>query len=174
MGLLTNNDALLFRSFFKEAAFLRGIEAEYRHVLSQKVTNHSEFIYELSEPEDMDIIFDQNPTVSTLRKIGWVSEGSDDKPYIAQLPFNATDLKIGCVISLKSLDLNSQRDFKITSINTLLEYPDCWTCTLAPIFFSNEARTEYTVKNYNYIDTPDADIQNDAPDNNFNFLNVKE
>lgn len=174
MGLLTKKDATNFRGFFKEMARLHGIDVEYRNIVSQEVTNHSEFIYQMSDPIPMSIIFQENPLVSTLRKFGWVSENSDDKPYIAQLPFDAPDLKIGCSITIRSDDLESQRDFKITSMKSLLEYPDCWTCLLAPIFFSNEAKTSYIGTNYNYVETPDADISNDAPNNNFGYLNVKE
>ena len=181
MGYLTRNDATLWRQFFKEMAYLRGIPCQYRYVTSQEVTNYGEFLYTLSEPIDMDIIFDDNPKVSTLRKIGWVSENSDDKPYIAQLPFDAKDLKVGCTISIKDFDLDSTRDFKITTMRMLLEFPDCYTVTLAPIFFTNEAKTTYTETNYNYMDTPDADVNNDAPDNkygreyienNFEYLNL--
>ena len=190
MGLLTQNDATIWRGFFKEMAFLRGIPAMYRYVITQEVTIYSEFFYELSEPIPMHIIFDTNPSVSTLRKIGWVSENSDDKPYIAQIPFDAPNLKVGCTISIKDFDLNSERDFKITSMKMLLEFPDCWTVTLAPIFLTKEAKLGYKESNYNYLDTPDADINNDSPDNtfgrkyvadhpinsddNFQFLNVKQ
>lgn len=193
MGLLTQNDATLWRGFFVEMAKLRGIPVEYRYVISQEVSIHSEFFYELSEPIPIDIIFDSNPSISTLRKVGWMSENSDDKPYIAQIPFDLPNLKIGCTISIKDFDLNSTRDFKITSIKMLLEFPDCWTVTLAPIFFNKEPKTAYVETNYNYLDTPDADVDNDAPDNkyghewtrndndlgkcadsNFQFLNVNK
>ena len=167
MGLLTQNDATLWRGFFVEMAKLRGIPVEYRYVISQKVSIHSEFSYELSEPIPIDIIFDSNPSVSTLRKIGWISENSDDKPYVAQIPFHLPELKVGCTISIKDFDLNSTRDFKITSMKMLLEFPDCWTVTLAPIFFTKAAKTVYTETNYNYLDTPDADVDNDAPDNKY-------
>lgn len=184
MGLLTKDDAKIWRNFFVEMAKLRGIPCQYRFIKEQNVSIHSEFSYILSEPIDMDIIFDENPKVSTLRKIGWISENSDDKPYIAQLPFETPNLKVGCTISIKSLDLDSIRDFKITSMRMLLEFPDCYTCTLAPILFTDEAKTTYTETNYNYMDTPDADVNNDAPNNkygldyaneqlnNYTFLNV--
>jgi len=192
MGLLTRNDATIWKGFFKECAKLRGIPALYRYVLSYTVSTHSEFNYQLSEPQEMDIIFNENPSVATLRKIGWMSENSDDKPYIAQLPFDAKDIQIGCTISIKDFDLDSTRDFKITSIKMILEFPDCWTCTLAPIFFTDEAKDNYTDSNYNYADTVDADTDSDSPDNkygkeyikdhpviepdspNFSYLNVKE
>lgn len=156
MGLLTTGDARLFRGWFKEMAKLRGIHVLYRYPKTIDPTIHAEMLTELSEALEMDIIFDTNPKTSTLKKIHWVSELPDDKPYVAMLPYDAPNLCTECVISIKPIDsLNDvYRDFKITSINTLLEFPDCWTCTLAPIVETKKdtPKNDYSDSNYNYID----------------------
>lgn len=104
----------------------------------------------------MGIIFQENPKTSTLKQIKWVSEFPNDKPYIAILPFDAPNLSTECTISIKPIgSLNeTYRDFKITSINTIMEFPDSWTCTLAPIFETKDGtpKNDYSDSNYNYID----------------------
>jgi hypothetical protein len=135
---------------------VRGQTVLYRYPVKLDPTIHSEMLTELSEPIEMDIIFIENPRTATLKKIKWVSEFPNDKPYIAILPYDAPNLCTECVISVRPVDnLNeTYRDFKITSINTILEYPDSWTCTLAPIFDikSGTPKNDYSKSNYNYID----------------------
>lgn len=156
MGYLTDRDSTLYRQWFKEMARLRGIPVLYQYPVELDPTIHSEMITELSEPIEMDIIFDSNPKTATLKKLHWVSEFPDDKPYIAILPFDALNLSTECVISIRPIDsLQDQyRKFKITSINTILEYPDSWTCTLAPIFenLNDMPKNDYSDSNFNYID----------------------
>jgi len=174
MGLLTQKDARLFRGFFKEMARLRGIPVIYRYATEVDTTIHSEFISTMSKPIPIDIIFDENPKISTLSRIGWVSEKPDDKPYIAMLSFDVPNLTAESTISIAPIDgiTTQTRDFKITTINTLLEFPDCWICTLAPIFNNDPVKDNYDDSNYNYIETtetPDRDT-----DNNYKYLNLGE
>lgn len=179
MGILTDRDARLFRIFFKEMAKLRGIKVYYRYVEKTETSIHAEFNSRLSDPIEMDIIFNENPSVNTLSKLGWVSENPDDKPYIAQLPFDAPHLNTECVIEIPPfLEIASRyRKFKITSINTLLEYPDSWTCILAPIFDNKPVKDNYEESNYNYLETRDQPIS-DSPDNKkesyYSYLNVSD
>jgi hypothetical protein len=125
-------------------------------------------ITELSEPIEMDIIFQENPRTATLKEIHWVSEFPNDKPYIAILPFDAPNLCTECVISVKPVDSLGEihRDFKITSINTILEFPESWTCTLAPIFSVKEGtpKNDYQSTNINYIDESKSTNSYDGSD----------
>lgn len=156
MGFLTDNDSTLYRNWFVEMARLRGIEVLYRYPMKVDPTIHAEMLTEMSEPIPMDIIFETNPRTAMLKQIKWVSEFPNDKPYIAILPYDAPNLQVECTISIKPIDsLNCYyRDFRITSINTILEYPDSWTCTLAPIFDvkNGTPKNDYSNSNYNYID----------------------
>ena len=156
MGFLTDKDVTLYRNWFREMTRLRGISVLYRYPIKIDPTIHSEMISELSEPIPMDIIFETNPKTSTLKQIHWVSEFPNDKPYIAILPYDAPNLSTECTISIKPIDsLNDiYREFKITAINTIMEFPESWTCTLAPIFDTkdNTPKNDYSNSNYNYID----------------------
>lgn len=155
MGLLTKNDAAIYRGFFVEMARLRGISVEYQYAIATTESIHSEFSSTYSNPITIDIIFDTNPKANTLKKIGWVSENPDDKPYIAMLPYNTVNLTTESIISIPpSVELQQLRNrkFKVTSMNTLIEYPDCWICTIAPVFDTVVTDNDYSESNFNYID----------------------
>ena len=138
MGLLTKNDSTIFRNFFKEMAKLRGITVLYQYPIDMNFTIYAEEVPTgFSEEIQLDIIFDENPKVTTLRKYGWVSEIPDDKPYMATLPFDTPNLVKGCRISIiPPQPLVDKRVFVITDIQTGLEFPDSWVCKLAPVFFN--------------------------------------
>lgn len=171
MGFLTQEDSTLYRCFFKEMAHLRGFEVQYRYVIKTDPTIYTEFQSKLSDPINIDIIYESNPKVSTLNKIGWVSENPGDKPYIAMLPFDTPHLTTESVISIPPfIEIDSRaRDFKITSINTIIEFPDCWICTIAPIFDNRPVRDNYSESNYNYFENDDSP-DNDTP-SNFKYIN---
>lgn len=138
MGQLTKKDSTIFRQFFKEMAKLRGIEVIYQYPIDMNFTIYAEEDPKgFSEDIPIDIIFDENPKVTTLRKYGWISQTPDDKPYLAQLPFDAPNLCKGCRISIQPpLPLADIRVFVITDIKANLEFPDNWMCKLAPVFFN--------------------------------------
>lgn len=176
MGFLTKKDSEIYRGFFKEMAYLRGIEVYYRYPLHVDTTIHAEMISDLSEPIKMNIIFDENPKVSTLNAIKWVSENPDDKPYIAQLPFDAPNIATECTITIPPFEeINTKaRQFKITSVHTIIEFPDCWTCTLAPIFETDNPKEYYDESNYNYVnsvDEPTVDTPNNRKYQNYSYFN---
>lgn len=181
MGLLTTSDVQLFQDWFVEMCKLRGISVKYRYVIDEleTVTPHSEIKPQFSDLIDLDIIFQENPQVKTLKRLGWVSEDSSDKPYIAMLPIDTPYLQTKCRILIPPIgQAIPGRWFEITSIHSLLEYPACYTCQLAPIFETKPERTDYEETNYNYIDhlranQPDQDAPNNfpvGPNPNFRYL----
>lgn len=179
MGLLTQDDVQLFQQWFKEACMLYGIPVKYRYPITdtEQVTIHGEIQSEFSEEIDMDVIFQENPPVKTLKRIGWVAEKPDDKPYIAMLPLDAPYLQTKARIMIPPIgQAIPGRWFEVTSIQSQLEYPDCYICTLAPLFNTNEPKTDYCETNYNHIDAeranqPDQDSPNNYPvDVNFKYL----
>lgn len=177
MGYLTREDSTLFRGFFKEMAHLRGIPVKYRYPVSPKTTIYSESRPYLSDYIDMDIIFNENPSMNTLKSLRWVSENPDDKPIVAQLPYDAPGISVDCIITIPPIDsVGRARDFKITSITTLLEFPDCWTCTLAPVFDTDFVDRDYDQSNYNFIESPETPYT-ESPNNrhgNYSYINDGE
>lgn len=158
MGLLTKSDSTIFRSYFKEVAKLLGIKVIYQYPIDMKFTIYAEENPKgFSEEILMDIIFDENPKITTLRKYGWVSEMPDDKPYLAQLPFDAKNLCAGCRISIfPPMPMADKRVFVITDIKSNLQFPDSWMCKLAPVFFNKtEDKLDYKDKNNVFMNLED-------------------
>ena len=160
MGILTQPDTTMFRTYFKEMARLLGIQVLYQYPIDMKFSMYAEEDPKgFSEEIKMDIIFDENPKITTLRKYGWVSELPDDKPYLAQLPFDAKNLCKGCRIHiLPPLPLADRRTFVITDIQANLQFPDNWMCKVAPVFFDKtkqEKLDEYKDKNNVFMNLSD-------------------
>lgn len=181
MGLLTNNDAKIFSQWFKECCRLRGISVKYVYPVTENVTIYSEIQPEFSDLIDLDILFDENPTVKTLKRIGWVSEDPEDKPAIAHLPIDTPYLMTKARILIPPIgQAIPGRWFEVTSIHSNLEYPDSYTVTLAPVFNSEKAKTNYEETNYNYVEDERANQPlEDVPNNdfgkkNFTFLKIDE
>ena len=146
MGLLVNNDAARFRSYFKEMAKLLGILAEYQYPIDMEFSNYGdENPLGFSEPEPMDIIFEENPKISTLKKLGWWVEGEDRQPYTAELPYDAPNLAKGCRILIPSGLKDQYRTFVVTDIKANLQFADSWICKLAPVFHDKTTEKQIEV-----------------------------
>lgn len=164
MGFLVNRDATLLRNFFKEAAKLRGIQVNYQYPIDMELSNYGEENpIGFSEPVEMDIIFDENPNIRTLKKYGWVTESGGDQPYIANLPYDAKNLCKGCRIIIPSPLLPSgtavnDRVFVVTDIHSNLEFPEAWACKVAPVF-SDKPKPQ--------------SVENKIKTSNDNYLKVK-
>ena len=165
MGTLTRPDAKLFRSWFHEMARLRGITVQYQYLLDYDASIHGEIEpKDLADPVELDVIFETNPKVSTLHHLGWSSESSTDKPYVMLVPWDTPNLTTHCRVSLRAEEAISHsgpRLFEITRIESLLEYPDCWTCLVVPVYKTSVIRSDYSSSNYNYLDTSYGDVSHD-------------
>lgn len=161
MGELFKSDAEIYRKFFKEQARLLGVHVQYLYPIDLDFDLHGqENPRGYSEPIEMDIIFDQSPKLKTLKKLGWVSESKDDKPYIVQLPYDSPNLQKGCLVVLPSpLPLSPSRVFKITDITVDQILPDSWYCKVAP-----KLDTRSVLSSKDYSDKPNAflKVDNDA------------
>lgn len=154
MGQLTQADSTLFRNYFKEMAKLRGIKVKYQFPIEMQLTIHAEERPKaFSEPEEMDIIFEQNPKVSTLRRYGWAKGTNEDYPFIATLPYDAKNICKGCRITITApLPLVSDEVFVITDIKLNLDFPDSFMCKLAPVYEDKkEIPTNYENTNTNFL-----------------------
>ena len=177
MGLLTQNDAKIFQGWFRECAKLRGISVKYMYPVKDNITIYSEIHSSFSDAVDIDILFDENPAVKTLKRIGWVSEDPEDKPAIAHLSLDTPHLQTKARIMIPPIgQAIPGRWFEVTSIHSNLEYPDSYTCTLAPVFETDKEKTCYEESNYNYVEHEKANQpKEDSPSNepldpNFSFI----
>ena len=157
MGILTKGDSKLYRNWFIEMARLRGFTVKYYAVKNGiDSTMYGELNpNDLESPIDLDVIYEENPKRNTLKNIGWVSENPDDKPYIMIFPYNTPNISIEARIKIpqdvENLAFDKFKEFKITSISTIIEYPDCYTCTIVPVFQSDRIKNDYSNNNFNYI-----------------------
>ena len=153
MGLLNRDDARIHRAYFQEMTKLIGIQVLYQYVIKQELTIHSEDNSTLSQPIQLDILFDENPSQKTLNRMGWVSElGRDDNPIVINVPYNTPNLTVNARITIESTDgIKRPRVFKITQIQADLEYPEAFTCMVAPVYDQLEQRNQYTLVNHEKI-----------------------
>jgi|GEM_PF-3820392 len=169
MGTLTREDSTLFRGFFKEMAKLRGISIEYIYPVEETVTIHGEIQPKFSSIFDLDIIFDSNPKIKTLKNIGWISEDSSDKPYIAYLPYDTPYVQSKARIKIPPIGVNKEgRWFEITDITEGLEFPDAYMCRLVPVYNTEDPRDDYSQTNQNYLE---GDNQPDEPTHHIKHIN---
>lgn len=153
MGRLTNNDAEVFRGWFKEMARLHGMTVGYQYPLGDQKTIHSEPNMPMSNPIQLDIIFNENPSLDTLKKHGWVTEIGEQKPVVAQVPYDTPNLQRYSRIIISPIGtIIDARTFEVTAISSILEYPDCWTVRLAPVYNSIKEDHDLTSSNVSMMD----------------------
>jgi len=152
MGQLFKQDATIYRKFFKEQAKLLGIPVQYRYPIDMEFTTHGqEDPKGYSEPIKMDIIFNASPKLSTLRKLGWVSEDKNDKPYLIQTAYDTPNLQKGSLFILPAPEpLSESRVFKVVDIQVDQILPDSWYCKVAPKLEKAFALTDEDYKDQSY------------------------
>ena len=70
---LIKKDALMFRKYFQEMLRKYGIDCSYFEVKegTVKYNVNGEFSAEYKSPLASQVLFDQVPKISTLKKLGW-------------------------------------------------------------------------------------------------------
>ena len=158
MGLLNRSDSTMYRGYFTEMCKLIGISVGYQYVTKQELTIHSEDNCELSMPIRLNIIFDENPSVKTLNKLGWITEIGEERPIIATLPYNTPKLTVNARLIVESIDGTPRpRVFKITKISSDLEFPDAYTCAIVPVYDQYTQKNQYTLVNTEKINEEAGD-----------------
>ena len=173
MGLLNRSDSLIYRGYFREMCKLIGISVAYQYIVKKELTIHSEDNSELSMPIRLNILFDENPSVNTLNRLGWVSETEEQKPVVANLPYNTPNLTVNCRITIETSDgIARPRVYKITKIQSDLEFPDAFTCAVVPVFDQIPQQNKYTLVNNEKVSQELSDrTSNDQP---YRYLNNTE
>ena len=162
MGLLTQPDSTIFRTYFKEMVLLRGIPAIYQYPIDMDLSIHSEEQPKgFSEPIPTNVLFEQNPKITTLRKYGWVPEASEEVPYIISVEYDLKNLCKGCRFTISPIGTLNENSkcFVVSDITTNLEFPDSWVCKITPVFngktisradYTNNANSFIKIKKDNY------------------------
>lgn len=158
---IIREDAVIFQEYFNEMLEMYGIDVLYY----QRKEKCSEWnaVGELSanyySPIEAKILFDQIPSVKTLKKLGWVTELDSQQP-IVHMKYDLPGLQQGCLIKVKDpLSLsNDGRMFRITKMSTGIIYPFSITAQIVAIVGTD---IEETVNPYNgpksiFLDKPEG------------------
>lgn len=139
MGLLTpsNNEILLHRQMFEEKLYLIGIPAKVFNVLDL----NQDFNFKLdnvsyAEPIDVNIIFEDFPTIATLKRYNWFRDDEGTVAPIALLPWFKNDVALDPQIGTKVRIIDPlgkiDRDFIVTEVNANNYYMIHYAVKLAP------------------------------------------
>lgn len=141
MGLFTpeNQEFDLLASWFNEAAGLLGQQVK---VTLSKLVSRDIYIdpqYDFSLPKDIDIIFEDNPKVKTLRELQWYNEDAELLPVLAYISskdvnnFNLNPLK-GTIVEIpyKLGGLYNTSTFEVSEAKGFGPNQVYWVCKLVP------------------------------------------
>lgn len=157
MGLLVRQDVRIHRAYFSEMCKLIGVSVAYQYVVKSEMTIHSEDNSFLSVPLRIDVIFDDQPSVDTLKRLGWVTELNEQQPIVINMPYNTPNLTVNARIMIESIDGTPRpRVFKVTKIESDLEYPDAYTCAIVPVVDQTYQKNQYTLVNTEKISEEDS------------------
>ena len=165
MGLLIGKDAQVMQKYFKEMSKLIGIPVEYVYPVEEDITIHAEIKSKFSSFYNIDIVFDTNPAIKTLKNYGWVSENRDDKPYIGYFPIDTPEIQTKARIKITPIGVEKKgKWFEITDIQHAIEYPTSYACRLVPVFETEPEQLNYSHTNNNYL------THNNQPDQSNNHI----
>ena len=140
---LVKSDALMHRHYFKEMLKLYGIDGMYFQVKEDTINYNEtgELSAEYLEPIPCQMIFDQVPKVSTLKKLGWTTELDQSQPLI-HVDFDLKGLQIGACFNIEDpLRPGKGRLFRVTKLSVGIIYPMCVTCQIVAILGDKPEKT---------------------------------
>lgn len=161
MNPILQNDLIILRQQFQEVLDMYGIDALYYQV---KPNHHYTVAGEISanyfDPVPCKILFDAVPKVSTLKKLGWVTE-LDPGASIINVAFDTPGIAFDALYEIKDpLQPDGGRMFRVTKLQTGILYPVNIACQVVPVVGTNP---EQTVKPYEgnksiFLDTTKAGV----------------
>lgn len=146
-GLLLNKEDIeLHREYFKEMVDLLGIITLYKAPKIKEENLHGEIDAIYEEPIPVGCIFDEHPTVWTMKKLGWNSELQEEMSVI-HVPYDLPKLQKGCLFIIPSaVDKTKGRVFRVYRMSTTMVYPASVACEIGPVFENEFERS--TMENY--------------------------
>ena len=134
-GLLLNKEDIeLHREYFKEMVDLLGIITLYRSPKVQDRDLYGEIDAIYNQPIPVGCIFDEHPTIWTMKKLGWNSELSESMSVI-HVPYDLPGLRAGALFIIPSgIDKSQGRVFRVEKMSTTMVYPASIACEIGPVF----------------------------------------
>lgn len=153
-GLLLNNNAKLYRTYFDEMVSLIGVQVIYRSPKPDKHwTTYAEIDGNYNPPKLVGCIFDEHPTIKTLKKMGWVSELQENSSII-HVPYDTPNLQVGSLFIIPSgLDNTVGRLFRVVSMSTIFIYPASVACEIVPEYENdfNDSLKQHKTNSFNLL-----------------------
>lgn len=142
-GILLNDDAKLYRTWFIEAAELQGIKLIYRTPLKEQVFDkYGEVDSPYSNPIITYGFFEDHPDQKTMKKMGWVAELQENSSFV-HVRYDLPGLQIGSQFIVPSgLDNVPGRVFRVISMKAGMIYPASISCELALEYKDTSEKTE--------------------------------
>jgi hypothetical protein len=156
--LLNKNNIKLYRRYFKEMTSLLGINVIYRAPRENKTWDkYGELDTFYYEPILVGCIFEEHPTIWTMKKLGWNAEQNESMSVI-YVPYDLEKLQVGALFIIPSgIDDSKGRLFRVVRMSTTMIYPASISCMLVPEYESTFEKSQI-----------------DHEKNDFNLLNTEE
>lgn len=157
MNHLIGSDIKLMRSRYDEALKMRGIPAKYQYPIKPDTNVRGRAVVDsYSVPQDVNIFFEGNPKVKTLKRFGWVVENHNDLPFLIHCSFNLDHLQRDSLFHFSGLYSElPDRIFRVTEISYDMEAPDHLVCQCVPVYdkqtvgrTEKEIATQFSSSNY--------------------------
>jgi len=141
--LLNPTNIKLHRLYFKQMCDTIGIRVLHR---APRPDKHYDGYGELSsyyfEPVPVGCIFDEHPTIWTMRKMGWNSELQEERSII-HVPYDLEGLQVGSLFIVPSgIDNTQGRLFRVIRMSTISVYPASVSCEIGPIWESDFEKSQ--------------------------------
>lgn len=131
---IIQNDALMYRRWAEEQLEMYGVSAQYYQIKPHhSFTSAGELAANYYDPTPAKIFFDQVPKITTLKKLGWVTE-LDQQASLINVLFTTPGISVGCLYDIKDpLTPDRGRLFRVTKLQTGILYPAYVTCQIVPV-----------------------------------------
>lgn len=161
-GILYQNDLEIQRYYFNEAIEYYGIDADYYQVKthSQEFNSTGEMSSKYYDPVPIKLIYDQVPKINTLKKLGWVTELSQDSQPLIHIPFDTPGIQVGALFKIEDpLKPGSGRMFRATKMTTGVIYPSAVTLQIVAIVgnYIEETVQPYDGSQTIFMDRPEGE-----------------
>lgn len=162
--LISQKNVNLQRFYFKQAVRLIGIQVKYYAPRKGKKYNgYGELSTFFVEPINVGVVFEDHPSIWTMRKLGWDSELQEGESLV-HVPYDTPLLQSGGMLEIPSgLDNTEPRRFRILKMRTDIVYPSEVVCHVAPLFTSTFDATaqNFSSSNFNLLRDQDAEEEGD-------------
>ena len=155
---LIGEDIKIARKRYDEALQLQGIPCKYQYpnMATSNVQGEPE-VDSYSEIINTNIFLDNNPTIKTYKRYGWVVENDSDLPFLLHCSFNLPHVQKDSIFTFSGQYSElPDRSFRVTEITYMIQAPDHIVCQVVPCYEEQlvrrtEKEIEHTFNKSNYF-----------------------